>query len=256
MVLEFKKLARTIQTRFPKLAGLKSSVQRANYRWRGIPHDPDFNALKQIQSASDEVILDVGANRGQSIESIQTVLRHQCSIHSFEANPLLAQQLTARFSKNKAVSIHGFGLGSQEGTFELYVPYYNGWMFDGLASFIESEARDWLKTRLYGFEESKLGLKKVTCTVRTLDSLKLNPAFIKMDVQGLEEDVLKGAIDTLNRSHPVVLLEEPTPQIAEFAAAINYSLLTFKDGTFLPGQPGGRSGFLVSNANSRGIEAH
>ena len=36
------------------------------------------------------------------------------------------------------------GLGEDEGSFELHVPYYKGVPFDGLSSFVREEAANWL----------------------------------------------------------------------------------------------------------------
>lgn len=44
--------------------------------------------------------------------------------------------------------------------------------------------------------------------VVTIDSLGLNPDFIKIDVEGYEFDVLRGARDTLEQYRPVLMIEE------------------------------------------------
>ena len=42
----------------------------------------------------------------------------------------------------------------------------------------------------------------------TLDSLKLKPDFIKIDVEGMEFDVLQGGKDTILENKPFVMIEE------------------------------------------------
>jgi FkbM family methyltransferase len=44
--------------------------------------------------------------------------------------------------------------------------------------------------------------------VITLDSLGLEPDFIKIDVEGLEYDVLRGGEQTVRENRPVVMIEE------------------------------------------------
>lgn len=44
--------------------------------------------------------------------------------------------------------------------------------------------------------------------VITVDSLQLSPGFIKIDVEGMEFQVLKGARKTLLKNRPVVIIEE------------------------------------------------
>lgn len=42
----------------------------------------------------------------------------------------------------------------------------------------------------------------------TIDSLEVDPSFIKIDVEGMEPDVLKGARRTIQTHRPVVMIEE------------------------------------------------
>lgn len=44
--------------------------------------------------------------------------------------------------------------------------------------------------------------------LRTLDSFHLAPDFIKIDVEGYELAVIKGAVETIQRSHPTIILEQ------------------------------------------------
>ncbi len=53
---------------------------------------------------------------------------------------------------------------------------------------------------------SSLGSIKVQCV--TLDSLGLKPDFIKIDVEGHELSVLKGAADTINECSPILYVED------------------------------------------------
>lgn len=47
-----------------------------------------------------------------------------------------------------------------------------------------------------------------TVNMITLDSLNLSPDFIKIDVEGMEFDVIKGARETIIRSKPLIMIEE------------------------------------------------
>lgn len=50
---------------------------------------------------------------------------------------------------------------------------------------------------------------------RTLDSLKIEPVFIKIDVEGAELSVLRGSMTTLRDSRPIVLVEILSVEIYE-----------------------------------------
>ena len=60
-------------------------------RLAGKPHEIDFEPLRLLAGTGLSV-LDVGANRGQSIESFKAVLNSP-RIHAFEPNPILASAL-------------------------------------------------------------------------------------------------------------------------------------------------------------------
>lgn len=52
---------------------------------RGVLHDQDFAAFRTWKGAPIRCIMDVGANRGQSLASLHAVLP-DAHIYSFEAN--------------------------------------------------------------------------------------------------------------------------------------------------------------------------
>lgn len=199
---------RAFQVRFPGLFGMKNALQRGIRRVLRKPFDGDFAALAALRLPRDGMILDIGGNRGQSIDAIRLFLP-DARIVSFEPNPHLAEQLRALFAGDRGVEVKTLALGNEPAVLTLHVPYYNGWMFDGLASLDRSEAENWLTPKnLAGFRPDKLTIETIECAVEPLDSVEgLAPAFVKIDVQGFEPQVLDGARETLSRHRPVVMLE-------------------------------------------------
>ena len=61
---------RDLQSRFGALLEAKTSVQRASRRLRKTPFEDDFRILEQLE-IGDGLCLDVGGNRGQSIDAIR-----------------------------------------------------------------------------------------------------------------------------------------------------------------------------------------
>ncbi len=49
--------------------------------------------------------------------------------------------------------------------------------------------------------------KKIEMTFKTLDSYKLKPDLMKIDVEGFELEVLEGAVKTIKRYHPKIIIE-------------------------------------------------
>ena len=109
-------------------------------------------------------------------------------------------------------------------------------MFDGLSSFKFETADDWLKTRLWRFDQKKLSIKKVKCPIKKLDEYQLNPYFIKIDVQGYELEVLKGGIDTLENFKPILLIESIDRETIKFLDQFQYRFYYYSNGRLLEGK--------------------
>jgi FkbM family methyltransferase len=210
----FKRIFRTAQTLFPGGEKLKFATQRAIHRIRGTPFDNDFRGLLLFNLDINKPLLDIGGNWGQSIFDLRLFLPNNM-ILSFEPNPDLAKGLASRFQHDSCVRVFPVGLASELREQALFVPTYNGWCFDGLASFDEREASEWLEERLYFFSPKRLKLKKLKCITKPLDTLDLDPAFIKIDVQGFEKEVVVGGAKTIASSLPVLLIENARDQSYE-----------------------------------------
>jgi len=186
-------------------------------------HERDFDALAlaDLRGGDNRLFLDVGANRGESIEAI-LMRRPDANVVAFEPNGILMDKIMRLYKDDRRVVVHNVGLGNENGVFDLFVPFYNNFMFDGLASFKERYARSWLETRLYGFDKKRLTIKKVRCEVKRLDDFELRPFFIKIDAQGFEYDIILGAEKTLRACKPILLIETPEKDLLEFLISLDY----------------------------------
>ncbi len=197
---------RALQSQFPFLLEIKVAAQRQMRLALKRPFEPDFQILQSCPTEAPS-ILDIGANRGQSIDAI-LMFRPSAHIVAFEPNDRLASRLTQRFTKNDQIRVENTGLGAAPSDHTLYIPVYNGFEYDGLASFDREEAVGWLNEEtLAGFSERKLSIREMPCHVTTVDSYGLAPDMIKLDVQGFEAEVLKGAEATLQAHAPLILME-------------------------------------------------
>lgn len=243
------KLIRTLQANFPFLLDAKFAARSLVGRATRRPHDPDFRALSLFPDVDGALYLDVGANRGQSIEAILMLTQRSC-IWSFEPNSLLSEKLTRRFRNEARVVVQDFGLGDQEGAFKLYVPFYKKWMYDGLASLKREFAADWLRDRVYWYQEKHLSIKEVDCRIRRLDDLDLAPYFIKLDVQGYELEALVGGEQTLRRHEPILLIESPDEEICAFLNGLGYRPYRYEDGQLNPGALGAVNTFFMTGGKA------
>ena len=230
-----KKVFRSIQTLFPILHDARFSLKMMMIGITKNPHEEDFNALKLFKPKDDQVFIDIGSNRGEAISSMLATSKTAIKIIGFEPNPLIFDKLKSQFTKYKFVEVHNCGLGDLNNDLTLYIPFYRKWMFDGLSSFKLKEAEDWLETRLWRFDKTKLSIKEVDCQIRKLDDFKLNPYFIKIDVQGFELEALQGGISTIGEYKPILLIESITDEVMKFLGQFGYKFYKFNKGKLTNG---------------------
>jgi FkbM family methyltransferase len=219
-----KKSLRTAQTYWPGAADIKYFFQ-LNYRTiLNKPFDYDFDLLKYFTPPRGTVFLDIGANRGQSIAAIR-LFHPKVPIIAFEPRTETYRRLERYAAHMANLSLVQGGLSDGPGRFTLYTPVYRGYVFDGLASTLREEAEGWLSAeRLYYFDRSKLEIREETVTLATLDSYDLRPSFMKLDVQGAVEKVLRGGLATIAEHAPIMLIEQsPGSGIERLLAPLGYT---------------------------------
>lgn len=230
-----KKFLRSLQTYFPSLHDLRFRIKFLLLRILKKPHEYDFRGLNHFSPKNDETFIDIGVNRGESLLSMDILRGNKNKIIGFEPNPHVYQRANQSLGYKKHIQIHNVGLSNTNGTLELNIPFYRKWMFDGLSSFDYSSAHDWLENRLWNYKESNLEIRKINCPIKKLDDYKLKPYFMKIDVQGLEYEVLQGAENTLNEHHPILLIESIDNRIINYLAQFGYECYTYEHGSFKPG---------------------
>ena len=237
------KVFRSVQVLFPSLQDYRFQAQRKLRGFLNKTHEEDFEALTILPRTSNNLFLDIGANRGDAIHSI-LMRRPDARVVGFEPNTFLMEKIKKVYKNDPRVEVRNLGLGSKEGSFELYIPFYNNYMFDGLASFIERRAHRALINRLYGFNPQRLEVKKLVCPVIQLDSLNLQPYFMKIDVQGYEYEVLRGAEQTIREARPIMLIETPEQEELAFLDALSFEPFVFKKSKMVRGT-GGMNVFFI-----------
>jgi FkbM family methyltransferase len=145
--------------------------------------------LVPFLAKSDKLSLDIGANKGVWSYAM---LPHSLGVHAFEPNPKSLETLKS-WGKTK-LTIHDIALSNQTGTATLYVP-------KGLRSNYSNQGSSLVLTRTEGHGS-------VTVDTKRLDDLLItNIGFMKIDVEGFEQQVLQGAVETLQRERPNLVIE-------------------------------------------------
>jgi FkbM family methyltransferase len=183
-----------------KCAGGELRVSLDDYVGRAIFFFGDLDPkitwiLKRLLYPGDRV-LDVGANVGLLTLWMSRLVGPQGFVHAFEPNPVLCQILNDTFARNATmnVKLHSIALGSSSGQVKLHVPTGN---FGG------------------GSLVRKTGQ---TAQIHTVSVMKLDDvvvresiskiALIKLDVEGFELEVLRGARRVVQELRPAAILFE------------------------------------------------
>lgn len=150
--------------------------------------EPELANLRAIVSNLDGVAIDVGANRGIYSYALARLFSR---VMAFEPNPDVA-----RFARRKLpgnVEVLEVALGAREHSDVLHVPIVRDRRVHLLGSLRQSSDGE---------------AAQVPVEVRTLDGMAVRDVrFIKIDVEGAEEEVLRGAARTIGRDRPVLLIE-------------------------------------------------
>ena len=154
-----------------------------------------------------EFAIDIGANIGLWSKDLSEYFNNTVC---FEPNKKCIECLEKNINKKKSV-IYNHALGSVNKQMDLYTPSYSGG-----SSFINNTkiGKNEDGSKIYGkFSETTSKQKTI---IKTLDSFNFQYVdFIKIDVQGFELEVLKGAHKTLKENNPIICIEENLHDLAD-----------------------------------------
>jgi FkbM family methyltransferase len=219
-------------TRFPRVyARVRLPYATARYMLRH-PHDPDYAAFGLFPQ-SDGLFLDIGANAGMSSMSLR-VYQRRARILAIEPNPYHEPDLRWTRRVVRRMEYRICAASDFAGEADFYVPIYRGVPITTEASmsrnFIEESPS--LRTQLgqrMASPDFEIVHRRVE--VRRLDDLGLQPAFVKVDVQGHEQPVLAGLSRTLKEHGPPVLVESPSDETTAFMASLGYEPYAYDQAT-------------------------
>lgn len=233
--------SKILLTRYPALYDHARRPYAVGRYWLGKPHDPDY-AVFGLMPQETRPFLDVGANAGMSALSFRTFNRHS-RIISVEPNPFHESDLRFVSRLAKPFEFHLWGAGETETTLTLHIPVYRGVPLTTEASLFPEEIRqkESLHERLgEGMNGPHFEIVAHEMRIRPLDVLELDPAYIKVDVEGAEHGVLLGLRATLERARPLLLIEEPDDDVRQLVGGLGYSAYSFvpERGEVIPEIPG------------------
>jgi FkbM family methyltransferase len=153
----------------------------------------DLNTIKDFVKKGDTVI-DIGGNLGFFVLILNELVGNSGQIYSFEPSKRLSQKLASTIKINDLhnVSIVNLAIGDSEGSTTLH---YNPKQ-SGLSSIVSD------------FENNSLSEEiKITTLDKFSQNISKRVSFIKIDTEGYEPQVLRGAQEIIRRDKPTIYIE-------------------------------------------------
>jgi FkbM family methyltransferase len=175
---------------FPNDNAVSSSIING---WQYEPYIFEFIIKNNISTTGKEVI-DIGANNGSFAVDFAHLVGDKGSVHSFEPQRIIYYQLCGNVFINGLDNVycHNIAIGDSEEEIKIQKPNYfqygNVNFGDVKVGNIEGESVLVKQSRLDSFDFNDL-------------------AFIKIDVQGYELNVIKGAEKTIEKHRPYLFVE-------------------------------------------------
>jgi FkbM family methyltransferase len=179
---------------------------------QALREDIAVEALLASLLTSNQVYVDVGANRGQTLREAVRVAPYGRHL-AFEPIPGLAATVTREFP---SVDCRALALGARRQSARFcHFTKLDGW--SGLR-------------RASGLSDAQGRPTFIDVQVSTLDDelTDVTARVIKIDVEGAEQDVLEGGVSVISRTRPVVIFEHVREAAALYGNAFEapWDLLT------------------------------
>jgi FkbM family methyltransferase len=177
-------------------APLSDEVGRSIYYFGDLDRKITWVCSRLVKP--NDIVLDIGANLGLLSFVLSRLVGPNGQVHSFEPNPTMVSYIRQAIVRNgvKNIALYPFALGAAPDHLQLSIPALNA----GAASL--------LPARWQGEDSTN-----VTVPVRTLSSIIREQRIghirlIKMDVEGFEPEVIRGAADAFTADPPDAILFE------------------------------------------------
>jgi FkbM family methyltransferase len=192
--------ARDLVKRVVQKAGRTVGLDVRRYRPKAgrMGVNPFADIRKLLIDVARPVVFDVGANVGQSVDRFNELLPG-CTLHAFEPSPSAFEELQANTRRIRNLTLVNAGVGAAAGT-EILIENDHS----DMSSFLSPGETIWGTV-----------VRKTPIEVITLDEYCANQKLcridlLKIDTQGYELEVLKGAVSLMDAGAIHVIYTEIT----------------------------------------------
>ena len=183
---------------FPSIIKKRVFAHYQTLNWKSLSKI-EFDAellLLEFLLQKDSVFFDIGANKGEYAYYAERLINPK-NIYLFEPEKKLNKQLNAIF---KGCNTSDVALSDSAGTHQFKIPVING-VADNCLSSLEVNHKEDNETEAIVYEVKTNTLDNFT------KEKNVFPDLIKIDVEGHELSVLKGAAQYISTHHPTLIIE-------------------------------------------------
>lgn len=167
---------------------------------------------------SEMVLVDIGANDGTSIRMMRQ--------HDKNSRIIAFDPITRPSFKLENIDFNVVALSNKSGDVAIFTPEVRGYELTQYSSFYKEKLKKQASYDL-GIDQKEISIIERNVDENTLDAYGLRPYFVKIDVEGAELEVLEGAVETLSKYQPIVLVEiqnsDTYDAIQAFMEVLGYS---------------------------------
>ncbi len=174
-----------------------------------FPHEKDYYGLKKLINLNNKKdFIDVGGNIGLSAIGFRQ-LGFKNRILIFEPDEdYCIKKLHALNKKLLNLKIFNYALSSKNEKKYFYQCYFFGMKMHFLSSFDKKYLLN-IIDQVYNNFKPFFKIKKKKLNIKKFDHLnfKIDPIFIKIDVEGFDHNVVKGMLKSIKKFRPIILVE-------------------------------------------------
>lgn len=193
----------------------------------------EYNLIaKEFFEKEIECILDVGANIGYQSSFYNKFFGNKIQIHSFEPHPIIYYFLEKNLSSFDNIKLYNFALGNENKKDYMSIPNNETHRLSSLGTMSIGQHSNNFKTKIL--------IKKLDLLPISFQQFKA--IYIKIDVEGYEDNVLKGMPNFLNSNLHLYLKIEINRNFnnvakinstISFIEKLNFKFFIIKNGKFI-----------------------